>query len=512
MKSRNFLAVFGIPAIGQEVCLIFILLGTSFNVAASARSENIAVHWNNAALQGIRDAKLGSPMASRALAVVHTCMYDAWAAYDSRADGTQMHGALRRPAAERTQANKEQAISYAAYRALADVLPVDVNSVYKPLMKELGYDPDDHSTDIETPAGIGNVACAAVLEFRHHDKSNQLGDLAPGAYSDWTHFTPVNKPSQVPLRLPVISPIDPNHWQPLMYVNASGEFVSQRFIGAQWGEVTPFALSEGDKPHLQAQCAEPAKYGTKEYEQQAEELVGISAGLTDRQKMMAEYWENGPNSERTPGNWNRFAQYVSARDHSTLDNDVRMFFVLNNALLDAGIAAWATKRTYDSIRPITAIPLLFRGKRIRGWGGPGNGTMDIDGSRWTPYQPTSAPTPPSPDYVSSESTFSAAAARILQLWTGSDGFGDFVSLPAGSSKIEPGITPRHTIVLRWKTFSAAAKEAGDSQAYGGIHFRRADLDGRELGRLIALQVWTKAQAYFSGAQTAPAVANAAQQP
>jgi len=33
-------------------------------------------------------------------------------------------------------------------------------------------------TDIEIAAGIGNVACAAVLEFRHHDKSNQLGLLA----------------------------------------------------------------------------------------------------------------------------------------------------------------------------------------------------------------------------------------------------------------------------------------------------------------------------------------------
>jgi hypothetical protein len=41
-------------------------------------------------------------------------MYDAWSAYDDRAVGTQLGGALRRPARERTLANKEQAISYAA--------------------------------------------------------------------------------------------------------------------------------------------------------------------------------------------------------------------------------------------------------------------------------------------------------------------------------------------------------------------------------------------------------------
>jgi hypothetical protein len=167
-----------------------------------------ALDWDHVALQSIRDSKLPTPSAARALAIVHTCMYDAWVAYDDRAVGTQLAGALRRPAAERTEANKEKAVSYAAYRALSDLFPNDVNSVYKPLMKQLGYDPNDNSTDIETPAGIGNVACAAVREFRHHDKSNQLGDLAPGPYSDWTHFRPVNMPAPVPLALPSTHPID----------------------------------------------------------------------------------------------------------------------------------------------------------------------------------------------------------------------------------------------------------------------------------------------------------------
>lgn len=33
----------------------------------------------------------------------------------------------------------------------------------------------------------------AVLEFRHHDKSNQLGDLAQGPYSDWTAYLAGNR-------------------------------------------------------------------------------------------------------------------------------------------------------------------------------------------------------------------------------------------------------------------------------------------------------------------------------
>src|SRR5437867_1284772 len=81
-----------------------------------------ATKWNNAVLQGVRDSRLGAQMVSRSLAIIHTCMYDAWAAYDDKGVGTQLNSALRRPLKERTLANKEKAISYAAYRALSDVL------------------------------------------------------------------------------------------------------------------------------------------------------------------------------------------------------------------------------------------------------------------------------------------------------------------------------------------------------------------------------------------------------
>ncbi len=115
-----------------------------------------------------------------------------------------------------------------------------------------------------------------------------------------------------------------------------------------------------------------------------------------------------------------------------------------------------------------------------------------------PYQRATSPTPPFPDYVSGHSTYSAAAASILAKWTGSDRFGYSVTIPGGSSKIEPGTTPARPLTLTWATFSDAANEAAMSRRYGGIHFRRADLDGRLLGRLAAEKAWTKAQSYFDG--------------
>jgi hypothetical protein len=272
--------------------------------------------------------------------------------------------------------------------------------------------------------------------------------------------------------------------------------MTQRFAGAQWSQVTPFALSKGDQ--FRASLPPPAKYGTKEYEEQAQELVTLSANLNDERKMIAEYWSDGPYSEQPPGHWALFAQFASTRDHHTLDDDVKMFFVLSNAIFDAGIAAWDAKRAYDSVRPTTAIPLLFKGKKIRAWGGPGKGTLEMDGSQWIPYQPGTSPTPPFPEYVSGHSAYSAAAARVLELWTGGDRFGNEVILSPGSSKIEPGITPAHPVTLRWDTFTAAADEAGLSRRYGGIHFRTADLAGRRLGRMVAGEVWSKAVQYFDG--------------
>jgi len=105
-------------------------------------------------------------MVSRALAIVHTCIYDAWAAYDERALGTQFRGSLRQPHRVRTRASKNEAISFAAYRAAVDLFPADDATVFRPLMEQLGYNPDDTALDTYTPSGIGNEACGAVLEYK----------------------------------------------------------------------------------------------------------------------------------------------------------------------------------------------------------------------------------------------------------------------------------------------------------------------------------------------------------
>jgi hypothetical protein len=113
-----------------------------------------------------------------------------------------------------------------------------------------------------------------------------------------------------------------------------------------------------------------------------------------------------------------------------------------------------------------------------------------------PYQPTTFPTPPFPEFSSGHSCFSAAGAEILKRFTGSDDFGGSVTLSAGSSRVEPGAVPASALTLRWSTFSEAAAQAGISRRYGGIHFEQGDLDARAQGRSAAAMTWNKALDLF----------------
>jgi hypothetical protein len=367
-------------------------------------------------------------------------------------------------------------------------------------MAQLGYDPADVSFDITKPSGVGNVACAAVLNFRHNDGSNQLGNLTPSGvpYADYTGYEPLNPPATVPVDPTTVR--DVNHWQPLQYFDATGAFVTPAYIGPFWSKVIPFALTSADQFRPLIAQSGPALFGSAAFVKQAADLITISANLKDEQKMIAEYWADGPHSELPPGHWDLFAQFVSARDHNRLSDDVKLFFALTNAIFDAGIVAWDAKRAFDSVRPVTAIPFLFQGQQIRAWGGPYKGTVTMDGRYWIPYQASTFPTPPFPECSSGHSTFSAAGAEILRRFTKSEAFGDSVSFLPGTSKIEPGLTPARSVTLSWKTFTDAANQAGISRRYGGIHFEIGDLTGRLTGTLVGTQAWAKAVKLWTGGE------------
>jgi VCPO second helical-bundle domain/Domain of unknown function (DUF6851) len=361
------------------------------------------------------------------------------------------------------------------------LFPTQAN-IFNTLMTNLGYDPGNTSTDTSTPVGIGNVAAGAVISYRHTDRSNQLS-IHP--YSDYTGYTSVNTSSTIS---------DPNGWQPL-YIPSTG--VTQTYLTPHWGLVTPFALTSASQFRPSGPYLYTSGQQNQYYIDQVTTILNYSAGLTDTQKVIAYYWANGPHSETPPGHWALFAQVVSQQYNYDAGTNVKLFFALSNALLDASIACWECKRYYDSVRPITAVHYLDTGQQVQCWGGIGKGTLTMDGGQWMPYQEAKVVTPSFPEYVSGHSTFSAAGASILQQFTGSNAFNYTTTVKAGSSVIEPGIAPSTAITLSWATFTEAADQAGLSRQYGGIHFNKGDRDGRALGASIASVVWPKVQSYIN---------------
>ena len=454
--------------------LVWLVLFLVANLRLAVAADNVVLQWNQDILDAIRSTKVPPPIAARAFAISHTGMFDAWAAYDSMAQATRLGSALRRPEGERTASNKEKAISFAAYRVLVDLFPTE-KPAFDARMNSLGYNPSDLSLDTSSPSGIGNISAQALLSYRHTDGSNQLG-----GYSDYTGYMPVNTADELK---------DRNKWQPLL-VNG----IPQKWLLPQWGLVKPFALASGSEFRRFILAYGPAQYPHGSYRKQAIDVLHLSARLDDTAKTIAEYWADGAGTATPPGHWNIFAQEVSRRDGHTLDDDVKMFFILGNALLDASIVVWDCKRTTDSIRPVSAIRFLFAGKPIRAWAGPGLGIQLIQGQQFNSY----IPTPPFASYISGHSTFSAAAAEVLRRFSGSDNFGlSFTAFP-GSSLVEPGATPSYSVTISWLTFTEAANQAGISRRYGGIHFKADDLVGRLIGRRVADVIWNKAMRYVNG--------------
>jgi hypothetical protein len=424
---------------------------------------------------------------SRTLAVALTAMYDAWAAYDEKAVGTRLGGSLRRPAAERTQRNKEIAIAYATYRALLDVYPDD-KAWLADQMRARGFDPNQETLDPSTPQGVGNLAAKAVCDYRHHDGANQLGDEVGSngkPYSDYTFYAPVNAPGKIN---------DPDRWQPLPFSDQKGGYFYPGFLTPHWYRVKPFALDRAD----QFRPPPPPKVGSDQLKKEVEEVVNFNATLSAEQKAVVEFMRDGPRSTGQSGHWLRFAEDVSRRDRHTLDQDVKLFFAVANVAMDAFIAAWEAKRYYDTVRPWTLVRVYYGDKDIDGWSGPGKGVAKMKGDAWHPYSPDTFITPPFPGYVSGHSTVSAACAKMLELFTGNDSFGFIERRRAGSLTEPDADCPKCDVELALPTFTATAEMAGISRVMGGYHIQADNIEGLRLGQKVAELEWPRIRAYFEG--------------
>jgi hypothetical protein len=355
-------------------------------------------------------------------------------------------------------------------------------------MLDFGLDPDNTSTDPNTPIGIGNLAAKNVIDSRLNDGSNQIGN-APNSdglpYSDYTGYIPVNNADQL---------TNLSRWQPKYFADGKGGKFAPECLTPHWGKVSPLAL---DSPS-QFRPGPPPAIGSKVLAEEVKEVVEMQSNLTDEHRALVEFMRDGPKSVQQAGHWFIFAQNVSERDNHTLDDDVKMYFLVEVAAMDAFIAAWDAKMYYDFARPYALVHAYYKDKNIKAWGGPDTGMVQVKGSEWRPYSPDTFLCPPFPSYVSGHSCVSAACSETLRLFTGSDQFGQEV-------KIVPGLLTEpenigDTVTLKFNTFTETADMAGLSRVLGGYHIQSDNVEGLKLGRNVAQVVWKKYLKHTQGEQ------------
>lgn len=520
------------------------------------------VMWNQVMLDGVIEHGTSGPtVASRIYGMVNTAIFDAWASYDENAVRVSLDvdgdNAALEGSAPATEANIAKSISYAAHAVLSDLLPSQTASFDQLLTDRLGYALEG---DGSAAAKIGLDAAADLLALRHDDGSNQLD-----GYADTTGYEPVN-PSPLEINdverwTPENVPTDPEDANP-----------EQQFLTPQWGGVESFALPEDasdNTDHAALDVPPPRSLFTPDFEgseldvytktitlsadldlagvsysagdeigvskdligdvinqryiDQAEFIIDVSANLTESQKLQAEFFEDGGGTAFPPGSYMSFTIFTSARDSNSLEDDIKMFFAVGNAVMDAGIEAWHLKEDTDTTRPIRAIRELGKlgligeegvdeltgesGFVIDAWGGLDTetgedlGTRTILAENFVTYQrPEGNPSPPFAEYTSGHSTFSAAAAQVLTHVTGSEHFGGSVTFPPGSASFSPNL-PKEEITLAWDTYIDASLAAGESRIFGQIHFPDAFNNGQELGYQIGDLVHEKVNAFIDGTAT-----------
>ena len=423
---------------------------------------------------------------SRTLAIWATSVYEAWSQYDSKALDSFGHVSKKRPKKERTNANKAKAITYASYVSLMAMYP-ESKSWLSQKMKDLGFNPTLDQLKPNSPESIGYQAAMRVLESRKRDGSNQEGDEIGGdlkPYSDYTYYRPVNSPDKV---------VDPNRWQPITFTKDSGEKFTPGFLTPHWYRVRPFLLKSSSQ--FRPEPPPTTKSNDALLKAQTEKILEYNRSLTNEQKALVEFMRDGPRSTGQSGHWLRFAQDVSRRDSYDIDKDVKIYFAVANVAFDAFISCWETKRFYDSSRPWTLVRHYFKNQKVIGWAGKSGGTKEMPAEEWRPYSPETFITPPFPGYTSGHATVSGAAAKIIELFTGTDQFG-FIERRPHCELTEK--TAGQEVDLGMDTWSQTAEMAAVSRAMGGYHIPIDNDVGLRVGREIAVWSWPYYKAFFEG--------------
>jgi hypothetical protein len=168
---------------------------------------------------------------------------------------------------------------------------------------------------------------------------------------------------------------------------------------------------------------------------------------------------------------------------NNLDENARLFTMINVGLGNAGIAAWDSKYYYRLWRPILGIRRhpVNQDPSIRdeNW-------RPLGASRSNPFPGELNFSPPFPAYTSGHANFGAVAFKILTNFyqTSNIPFNFLSDEWNGMTKDMFGRT-RPPKIRKFKTFTMAMSENAASRVFNGVHFRFDGTAGVEAGCKIA---------------------------
>jgi hypothetical protein len=407
-----------------------LVLAALFLAAPLSRvlAGNAVIDWNLQALDATRLARNPPPHSALYLATFHIAIFDAVNGIDHHYHGWLIND--QAPAG----ANVDAAVASAAITVL--------NSLWtwtNPRTLQVAYDkalaaiPEGQSK----VDGIawGKKVAEAVLAKRADSGYNKP---IPGKYSStepgkWRETPSAFRPPTLPF----------------------------------WGKVMPFVITS------QSQFRAPPPYtiGSKEY---ADEIAYVNrvgarddADRTEYETLTTPFWSDDLGTATPPGHWNIIAEGIAKRKNLSVLETARLFALLNMAEADTGISIWETKFFYSTWRPENAIR-----------------EMDTSLNPNVKPNPDFIPnlvSPSFPAYVSGHSGFSAAAARTIALFFGTDE----IAFSVGSDGL-PGV------VHSFAKLSDAQHEAGMSRVWGGIHTMADNLEGQKEGTEVADWVYSHA--------------------
>ncbi|HEV2377047.1 MAG TPA: hypothetical protein VGS19_33405 [Streptosporangiaceae bacterium] len=413
--------------------------------------------------------------------MIQTSWFDATAPYHPTAVGVYTQIPRRPPSEYVTNRTRNIAALYAMHQTINGVIPE--RTTFVELLIALGLDPNDNSTDLTTPIGIGNVAGMGVVKLAQQDGMNMLGfegrKYNPRPFFDYTGYRPVNTAYEL---------LDPTRWQPQFEPNhrALGPLTTgtgEKGIWEVQQHVTPQlrltkALTYTNPDQFQLAPNDFTNHVGVAYKQSVDGILAASAGLTDEQKVMAELFDN-----KELGLSAAVFSIANAHDQELgLDGWVHLFMTVVTANIDSLIATWHQKLKYDAVRPVSAIRYVYGNRTVTSWGGPGMGTVhNMPADEWKSYLNTGN----FAEYPSGSTGLGAAESQAARRFFGTDVLDFTYSVPAGWSLVEPGITPAGPLTMHWHTWTEFEHDLAMSRVWGGVHFlksvERAMVFGKQFG-------------------------------